>query len=298
MAEKGTEISVSPKFPIKISPEEKRRLQNDYSIIKERHEKPIRLAGGSLGETAWKPGEPNRRVATEAGTELRKAIATEFKANRKLEAKEKELQEALTDELTGCSSRRVFYRDLDQVTENQVFQEVAISEGRLADTPDVRRTTQAIVVMIDIQGLKEVNDKHGGHQAGDKLLRAVGSKLTGRYLKTSDTKARLGGDEFVLVLKGVDKNDARAAWTRVNKALKSVALPEIGVYGITANAGFAVFDRHHPEESIKKADIAMYKAKREFYDSGGRVDILEDADNLTSEELTNPDYKSAGRGTA
>ncbi|MHB8296614.1 MAG: diguanylate cyclase, partial [Acidimicrobiales bacterium] len=88
--------------------------------------------------------------------------------------------QALTDPLTGLANRRSLLAELDR----------AIAEG----TAD---GMVLAVAFVDLDGFKDVNDAHG-HQVGDTLLRAVGSRLA-NVVRAPDLVARLGGDEFVVM---------------------------------------------------------------------------------------------------
>jgi diguanylate cyclase (GGDEF)-like protein/PAS domain S-box-containing protein len=111
------------------------------------------------------------------------------------------------------------------------------------------------VLLIDLDGFKEINDTKG-HHAGDEVLRQVALRLK-IALRAQDTPARIGGDEFAAVLPNTDAAGATRTAERIVRALEE----------IRASIGIAVFPDHgkKSEELLEHADQAMYHAK----DSGG-----------------------------
>ena len=118
------------------------------------------------------------------------------------------------------------------------------------------------LLLLDLDRFKEVNDTFG-HQTGDVLLREIGPRLRG-VLRASDVLARLGGDEFALLLPGTG---AAAAVGVAEKLLHALDEP-FGVDGyefqIGGSIGIASFpvDGLSPTDLMRRADVAMYAAKR------------------------------------
>ena len=118
------------------------------------------------------------------------------------------------------------------------------------------------LLLLDLDRFKEVNDTFG-HQAGDVLLREIGPRLRG-VLRASDVLARLGGDEFALLL---PETGAAAAVGVAEKLLHALDEP-FGVDGyefqIGGSIGIASFpvDGLSPTDLMRRADVAMYAAKR------------------------------------
>ena len=143
---------------------------------------------------------------------------------------------ALTDELTGLPNRRAF-----------------LQQGRPVVEVQLRRGGHASVLFLDLDGLKEVNDR-GGHAAGDRLLAAAADVLR-RSLAPGDLVARLGGDEFTVLVHGVppDRVPARAAWLEA-------ALAE---HGVRASIGAAHLprDARTLDSLVDRADEAMLRVK-------------------------------------
>lgn len=120
----------------------------------------------------------------------------------------------------------------------------------------------ATVVLLDLDGFKEVNDTHG-HLVGDCLLQALGVRLT--YMLSPDAHiARIGGDEFAVLLKGV--SDPRIAYAQADVVLQAFNTPfELGdhILELGASIGFSLSPKHgkETEELIASADYALYRAK-------------------------------------
>jgi diguanylate cyclase (GGDEF)-like protein len=155
------------------------------------------------------------------------------------------------DALTGLPNRRLF------------------NERILLEIARAQRNDQKICVMLfDLDHLKAVNDSYG-HNVGDTLLQAVAQRLLG-LLRKSDTVARMGGDEFLLILPEMQlQQDAIPTAERILSALSTTFSLEGYEVNITTSIGVVFFpdDGDTPEALIKKADIAMYKAK----EKGGNV---------------------------
>ena len=148
--------------------------------------------------------------------------------------------QARTDELTGILNRRGFYEELDQ---------------RLA-----RENAEMSVLVIDLDGFKEINDSLG-HQAGDYLLQVLGERFS-VTVPTGSLVARLGGDEFGLALPG-GRDVAERTVAALHAALdRTVTLEDIPVR-VGASIGVAQAPLHGTTRSelLRTADVAMYAAK-------------------------------------
>jgi len=121
---------------------------------------------------------------------------------------------------------------------------------------------QATVIMIDLEGFKDINDTHG-HAVGDSLLQAIGVRLP-YMLPAGAEVARFGGDEFVLLLPGV--GDTAAASREAAAIMDAFSTPfDVGgnVLDVGASIGFAIAPHHgtEAEELIASADFALNRAK-------------------------------------
>ena len=117
------------------------------------------------------------------------------------------------------------------------------------------------LLFIDLDAFKAVNDRHG-HAGGDRLLVAV-ARLLQSCARTGDLVARLGGDEFVVALPGVTKSHEAIAVAR--RVLAGFRTPgELAEAGgeIGASIGIALGDEEAPDGLLRRADEALYDAKR------------------------------------
>ncbi|PNY79261.1 sensor domain-containing protein [Deinococcus koreensis] len=127
-----------------------------------------------------------------------------------------------------------------------------------------RHATPFAVVFMDLDHFKHINDTLG-HQAGDRLLQLVSTRL-GRLLRETDTVSRQGGDEFVLLLAEVQDNHAvRRIIDRVVTALAEPYDLDGQLLTVTFSIGIALCpdDGQDVDTLMKHADAAMYVAKRE-----------------------------------
>ena len=166
-------------------------------------------------------------------------------------------QAARLDHLTGLANRKALEEALN------VALDAATSNGEAV-----------AVLMIDLDGFKQVNDTLG-HDKGDLVLREIARRLHANVFEY-DTAARLGGDEFAVVLRHVREVDDVAA---VAHRLRDALTRPIDIDGtprfIGASIGAAAHPHHgkSPAELLRGADAAMYRAKRDregvrLYDPG------------------------------
>src|SRR3954466_12008900 len=151
-------------------------------------------------------------------------------------------RQATTDDLTGLPNRRHLDRRL---------------RSRLDEATG--RGTSVALMVIDLDGFKELNDTLG-HAAGDVVLEQIGPRLRA-VLRAGDELARLGGDEFAVVLPEAD--DAEAVARRIRRALEAGLTVDGIDVRIGASIGIAVFPEHgdDAETLLQRADVAMYQAK-------------------------------------
>jgi diguanylate cyclase (GGDEF)-like protein len=153
---------------------------------------------------------------------------------------------ALHDPLTGLPNRLLLDDRLDHALTRR------------------RRTGQVALFFIDLDGFKAVNDAHG-HAAGDELLVQVAERLR-EGLRAGDTVARLGGDEFVVLCEDVNDVDATIALAdRMAVRLADPYALSVGPVRVSAAVGVAVAGDDDAPSLLRRADAAMYAAKR----SGG-----------------------------
>ncbi len=201
------------------------------------------------------------------------------------DAKRVEVQRlALHDPLTGLANRRHLHMLL---------------QGSVARAQ--RDGTRFAVLMIDLDGFKPINDRHG-HQAGDAVLMAVGQRLAAQ-VRQGEVAARLGGDEFVVVLADDPSGHpgqhatvdapARVAQRLIAALSESIVLPQ-GPVRVSASVGVAYFpaDATEPDDLLRKADVALYRAKHE---SRGEVRFFQQSmdDDARAREALAMDLRQA-----
>jgi diguanylate cyclase (GGDEF)-like protein len=154
-------------------------------------------------------------------------------------------RQAFQDALTGLPNRGLFMDRLAHA---------------LARTE--RRPQHVAVLFLDIDRFKVINDSLG-HGVGDQVLGELSRRLT-ECVRPEDTIARLGGDEFAILLEDLDDAaGATAVAERVGKALEAPFLLEGREVVVTMSVGVALTTRRPiaPEELLRDADLAMYRAK-------------------------------------
>jgi diguanylate cyclase (GGDEF)-like protein len=163
---------------------------------------------------------------------------------------------AQTDALTGLPNRR------------------GLHERLAAALPQAAPGRLLAVYLLDLDGFKPVNDRHG-HDVGDALLVAVGQRLQAQ-LRTADVVARLGGDEFVVLAAGLpDETVARQLGQKMLASFNEpfMALGQRCDVGLTIGYALGPLDGHSADDLIKRADAAMYAGKgagRRCLQRGGR----------------------------
>ena len=152
---------------------------------------------------------------------------------------------AAFDVLTGLANRYRFQHELEH--------SIAHAE---------RSSTQAALLLIDMDGFKDINDTLG-HKVGDEILQMIAGRLES-CATSNDIVARLGGDEFTLILNGVSgEGEARQ---RANSIATTISQPyclDDKELCLNASIGVALYPQHsdHMDELLAFADTAMYEAK-------------------------------------
>jgi diguanylate cyclase (GGDEF)-like protein len=143
------------------------------------------------------------------------------------------------------------------------------------------RSNDAVsLLMVDLDGFKQVNDGLG-HEAGDDLLRHVAQRLEA-CVRPGDTAARWGGDEFCVLLPHTDEGAAAVVAQRIVQALAVPVAYKGSELSVGASVGIAgSADGRSAEELFRNADVAMYAAKAkgkgvyEFFQPSMHADILQ-----------------------
>jgi diguanylate cyclase (GGDEF)-like protein len=195
-----------------------------------------------------------------------------------------ESAELHVDAVEACE---IYARQVTQALENVMLYERATVDGltrlytrdyglqRLHEAFSLGSRTDepTSVVLLDIDHFKRVNDTFG-HAAGDLVLRAVATAMR-QECRLTDVASRHGGEEFLLVLPATDSAGARVLAERVRTRLSREQIVFDGVtINVTASFGVAsieadTYASFEPDELIKRADDALYAAKR-----GGRDGVV------------------------
>lgn len=151
---------------------------------------------------------------------------------------------ARTDSLTGLPNRHAYTEELDRLSR--------MGSGRV------------VVAMLDLDGFKHVNDV-GGHEAGDRFLRAFAGRL--RHLELDGWFiARIGGDEFAALFGPATDPEAegmvRSLPHRLDALLEAPAVAGPRSFTLSASRGMATGPSYQIDQLVREADAAMYEAKR------------------------------------
>lgn len=207
----------------------------------------------SLGKSAIKMGASDYLPKSAASsTFLSRSIGYAIERQSLIDELKRQADQ---DPLTKLPNRAALYKRLDSLVE----------QGR-------RRYLPIALMMIDLDGFKQVNDIHG-HRAGDELLKVVASRL-GANLRKSDMLARLGGDEFILLI--TNHHNSKELEKIANDKLTAVHEPiTLNVDGKAIDISISVSigvvewkDKIDVEKLISIADKNMYESK-----SNGKAQI-------------------------
>lgn len=127
-----------------------------------------------------------------------------------------------------------------------------------------RRTDALACILLDLDHFKKINDTYG-HHAGDKVLVAV-AEILKQNAREYDEVSRLGGEEFAILMPTTTLGVAAQVATRIRKRLEEKCIEVDGhTVNITTSIGVSCYpdvDIHGVEDLLKKADMALYEAKR------------------------------------
>jgi diguanylate cyclase (GGDEF)-like protein len=147
------------------------------------------------------------------------------------------------DELTGVMNRRAFIKSAEYLLSLRARNQIPL-----------------VFVFADLDGFKNVNDKHG-HAAGDLVLKTL-SMMAIQNLRKTDIVARYGGDEFVFILTNSDLENAMMVMDRLEAQFINWA----GIHNIGVGLSFGIKDLTESEKKLDEimhaADERLYQAKR------------------------------------
>jgi diguanylate cyclase (GGDEF)-like protein len=152
---------------------------------------------------------------------------------------------SLIDELTGLYNRRRFFVLTEQYLKLSV-----------------RTKKKLLLLFIDMDNLKWINDHHG-HNEGDQALIDL-ANIFRKTFRESDVVARIGGDEFVVLSESTDEN-GETVLTRLYENIKDHNAKRSRGYALSISVGATQFDPKYPisiDELLSKADALMYAQKR------------------------------------
>jgi diguanylate cyclase (GGDEF)-like protein len=173
---------------------------------------------------------------------MQQTLAAQVYAVDKMEERTEEVYKlALLDPLTGLYNRRC--------GEQRLATEVSRSQ---------RNGLPLTVIMLDLNELKEVNDKYG-HAAGDELIKHFSVRIN-KAIRGSDLAVRMGGDEFLLLLPECKPEEVRHVLGRLSGMSIELAGEKLA---LAFSAGWANYlPGESPEELLRRADDALYVNKR------------------------------------
>jgi len=212
----------------------------------------VRALDLGINDFIYRPVERNELMARVRTQIRRHRYAMELR-----ESVNNTMAMAVTDQLTGLYNRRYFERHL-----NVLLGKAQEQERDLA------------LMILDIDHFKAVNDSYG-HDIGDAVLREFSARLR-RNIRGVDLACRFGGEEFVVLMPDTDFSQADSVAERVRQSIAEKMF-DVGAprpLSVTVSVGVSLNESlaDTPESLIKRADVALYRAKRE-----GRNRVIFDA---------------------
>jgi diguanylate cyclase (GGDEF)-like protein/PAS domain S-box-containing protein len=209
---------------------------------------PLMMRGETIGVLHVQRHVPPDIESVQRWQQLAETFARQITlALMNLTLREQLQQQATQDALTGLHNRRY----LDETLPRE------LQRAR-------RQRYPVCLVILDIDHFKYFNDTYG-HDAGDTLLRAVGSFLR-QNTRGDDVACRYGGEEFILVLPGASLESMRLRTEKIRRGIQALHIQHEGreLGTVTASLGMAIFPdhRHNASDLVRAADAALYHAKR------------------------------------
>lgn len=158
---------------------------------------------------------------------------------------------AETDSLTGLFNRRAFFEQL----------QAKLVRAKPGAAP--------AALLVDIDHFKRVNDTHG-HLAGDTVIKVVAEEVA----KISDLPGRLGGEEFSVIVDGVPENRLMKLADNLRRDISELSFTSDGyAFSVTCSIGVSRWTPGDaPDDLLKRADVALYKAKADGRNRVATVD--------------------------
>ena len=135
-----------------------------------------------------------------------------------------------------------------------------LDRNGLLDAYGNRLEPNGSLLLIDLDGFKDVNDGEGGHPLGDQLLRGIGQLM--KSFRPDDPIARLGGDEFAVMMEGASETDALNRATELCEIIGGIETVDGMPVNVGASIGVADYNGVMPFDDVyRNADLAVYRAK-------------------------------------
>jgi two-component system cell cycle response regulator len=217
------------------------------------HRRMIKALDMGVNDYLMRPIDRQELLAR-ANTQIRRSRFT----TRLRDNVQQSMELAVTDALTGLYNRRHMDSQVSALVDS------ATSRG-----------TPLSVLAVDVDYFKAVNDGHG-HDAGDRVLQELATRIK-KNTRSLDLAFRTGGEEFVIVLPATDRAVALKVAERLRRSVSARpfnAGENAGRLVVTISVGVASLESPTDtlEELLKRADLALYRAKRE-----GRNRVIADA---------------------
>jgi len=209
-------------------------LENSFSLF-------LTVKGEALGEATVFLDEKGRSVPEEELNYYQAVVNIAGVAVKQVQRRTELEELSIKDELTGCYNRRYFLESLDKETS------WASRYGRVFS-----------LLLLDLDGLKIVNDVHG-HLAGDAALRTFGELLR-ESVRTSDLVCRYGGDEFTVILPETSKSQATLLAQRLIRKVERHRL-KLGRHRLRLSTCCGISAFPEDKDLVDKADQHCYQEK-------------------------------------